>query len=61
MDGPDGLGECDGFGYQTAQVRNIAAVTTAVARGDLCPQDHRRCEGRDSGIEGNKVIRWWIS
>ena len=25
----------------TAQVRNIAEVTTAVAKGDLSPQDHR--------------------
>ena len=37
----------------TAQVRNIAAVTTAVARGDLSPQDHRGRERRDSGAEGN--------
>ncbi len=35
----------------TAQVRNIAEVTTAVARGDLSPQDHGRREGRDSGAE----------
>ena len=31
----------------TAQVRNIAEVTTAVARGDLSAQDHRRREGRN--------------
>ena len=37
----------------TAQVRNIADVTTAVARGRSVAQDHRRCEGRDSGAEGN--------
>ena len=30
----------------TTQVRNIAEVTTAVARGDLSPQDHRAGEGR---------------
>ncbi len=35
----------------TAQVRNIADVTTAVARGDLSPQDHRRREGRNPGAE----------
>ena len=35
----------------TAQVRNIAEVTTAVARGDLNREDHRRCERRDSGAE----------
>ena len=27
----------------TRQVRNIAQVTKAVARGDLSPEDHRRC------------------
>ncbi len=32
----------------TTQVRNIAEVTTAVARGDLVAQDHRRREGRNS-------------
>ena len=31
----------------TAQVRNIAEVTTAIARGDLVAQDHRRREGRN--------------
>ena len=36
-------------GNLTAQVRNIAEVTTAVARGDLSPQDHRGREGRNSG------------
>ena len=35
----------------TNQVRNIADVTTAVARGDLTSQDHRRRQGRDSGAE----------
>ncbi len=35
-------------GNLTAQVRNIAEVTTAVARGDLSAQDHRRREGRNS-------------
>ena len=35
----------------TGQVRNIAEVTTAVARGDLVEEDHGRCEGRNSGIE----------
>ena len=31
----------------TGQVRNIAAVTTAVANGDLSKEDHRRRAGRD--------------
>ena len=35
----------------TAQVRNIAQVTTAVANGDLSPQDHRRRARRNSGAE----------
>ena len=34
-------------GNLTAQVRNIAEVTTAVANGDLSPEDHRRRQGRD--------------
>ena len=40
-------------GNLTAQVRNIAEVTTAVARGDLVEEDHGRCEGRDPGAEGH--------
>ena len=32
-------------GNLTGQVRNIAEVTTAVAKGDLQQEDHRRCEG----------------
>ena len=35
----------------TAQVRNIAEVTTAVANGDLSQEDHRRREGRDARAE----------
>ena len=31
----------------TGQVRNIAEVTTAVAKGDLSQEDHRRRAGRD--------------
>ena len=38
-------------GNLTAQVRNIAAVTTAVANGDLSQEDHRRCQGRNPGAE----------
>ena len=34
-------------GNLTAQVRNIAEVTTAVANGDLSQKDHRRRQGRD--------------
>ncbi|WDT82631.1 MAG: hypothetical protein MPW14_21285 [Candidatus Manganitrophus sp.] len=35
----------------TAQVRNIAEVTTAVANGDLSEEDHGRREGRDPRAE----------
>ena len=35
-------------GNLTAQVRNIAEVTTAVARGDLSKKGYGRCEGRNS-------------
>ena len=35
----------------TGQVRNIAEVTTAVARGDLVEEDHRRGEGRNPGAQ----------
>ena len=38
-------------GNLTAQVRNIAEVTTAVARGDLGAQDHRGREGRNPRAE----------
>ena len=38
-------------GNLTAQVRNIAEVTTAVARGDLSAQDHRRRVGRNPRAE----------
>ncbi len=33
----------------TSQVRNIAEVTTAVARGRPVQEDHRRRQGRDPG------------
>lgn len=36
----------------TAQVRNIADVTIAVANGDLS-KDHRRCSRRNSAAEGS--------
>ena len=35
----------------TAQVRNIAEVTTAVANGDLSKKIDSRCAGRDSGAQ----------
>ena len=38
-------------GNLTAQVRNIAEVTTAVANGDLSQEDHGGREGRDPGAE----------
>ena len=37
----------------TGQVRNIADVTTAVAKGDLVEEDHRRGEGRDPAAQGH--------
>ena len=36
----------------TSQVRNIAAVTTAVANGDLAKKNHCRCSGRIVRIKG---------
>ena len=42
----------------TDQVRDIAAVTTAVANGDLSPQDHRRSERRDPRAEEHHQRRW---
>ena len=38
-------------GNLTSQVRNIAQVTTGVAKGDLVDQDHRRRTRRNSGAE----------
>ena len=38
-------------GNLTTQVRNIAEVTTAVAKGDLSTQDHGGCARRNSGVE----------
>ncbi len=35
----------------TNQVRNIAGVTTAVARGDLSARDYGRCARRNSGVK----------
>ena len=46
LEGSDRQREPDG-GNLTGQVRNIAEVTTAVARGDLSQEDHGRREGRD--------------
>ena len=40
-------------GSLTAQVRNIAEVTTAVANGDLSQEDHGRRARRDPGAEGH--------
>ena len=37
----------------TNQVRNIAAVSTAIANGDLVEEDHRRCVGRNPRAEGH--------
>ena len=40
-------------GNLTAQVRNIAEVTTAVANGRPVAEDHRRRQGRDPGAQGH--------
>ena len=40
-------------GNLTAQVRNIAEVATAIAGGDLSPQDHRRRARRNPSAQGN--------
>ena len=48
-------------GNLTAQVRNIAEVTTAVATGDLSTQDHRRREGRNSRTQRTPSTPWWTS
>ena len=45
LEGPDREGQLHGANL-TDQVRNIAQVTTAVAKGDLTPEDHRRRQGR---------------
>ena len=37
----------------TAQVRNIAEVTIAVANGDLSQEDHRRRPRRDPAAQGS--------
>jgi len=37
----------------TGQVRNIAEVATAIARGDPVEEDHRQCLGRDFAVEGD--------
>jgi hypothetical protein len=38
-------------GNLTAQVRNIAEVTTAVAKGDLRKKNYGGCTGRDPRVE----------
>ena len=40
-------------GNLTAQVRNIADVTIAVANGDLSKKNHRRCARRDPAAQGH--------
>ena len=49
-------------GNLTGQVRNIAEVTTAVARGDLSEEDHAStCEGRDPRAQETRSTPWWTS
>ena len=45
----------------TGQVRNIADVTTAVARGRLVEEDHRRREGRDPRSSRTPSTSWSTS
>ncbi len=45
----------------TGQVRNIAEVATAVARGDLSQQDHGRRARRNPRAEGHASTRWSTS
>ena len=45
----------------TAQVRNIAEVTTAVASGDLSRKITVDVQRRDSRTERTPSTRWWIS
>jgi HAMP domain-containing protein len=44
-------------GNLTAQVRNIAAVTTAVAKGDLSKKNYGRCTRRNSGAERHLAVK----
>ena len=48
-------------GNLTAQVRNIADVTIAVANGDLSQKDHRRCARRNSRAQRTPSTPWSIS
>ena len=52
LEGPDRFRQLMA-GNLTAQVRNIAEVSTAIANGDLSPQDHRRRARRNPAAEGN--------
>ena len=45
----------------TGQVRGIAQVATAVARGDLTPEDHRGRARGDPGAEVRRSTRWSTS
>jgi len=49
VEGPDGVGELHGRQLGTAQVRNIAEVTTAVAKGDLGRKITVDVRGENSG------------
>ena len=48
-------------GNLTAQVRNIAQVTTAVANGDLTQKITVDVRGRDPGAEATRSTRWSTS
>ena len=48
-------------GNLTAQVRNIADVTTAVAQRRPVEEDHGGREGRDPRAQEHRSTRWWTS
>ena len=48
-------------GNLTAQVRNIADVTTAVAKGDLSKKIDGGRQGRVPDAEERPSTRWWTS
>jgi len=48
-------------GNLTGQVRNIAEVTTAVARGDLSRKITVDVERRNPGVEEHHQHPWWTS
>jgi len=60
VEGSDRLGELNG-GNLTGQVRNIAAVTTAVANGDLSKKITVDVKGEILELKKPPSIPWWIN